>query len=234
MKPLMKSLLRAAARLYPRAWRNRYGAEFDALIDQVTPRWRDISNIVVGALIMQLSRLTFVPVAGAIGGAIVGAVISLVMPPVYASTSWVLVQVPGTAADASERGQRIRTAIEAALHETAFDENAIAVTLRGEPGRDPVLLEVSASADSARAAKQATDKALGAIIEANFVASERLGQSRNVQFRAVQPANLPTTAQRDTTRNGAIGGGLGLTIGAIVAFVRHRQRSDGADLPSQR
>jgi hypothetical protein len=219
----MKRLLRGAARLYPRAWRDRYREEFDALIEDMTPRWRYVANIVVGALIMQISRLPLIPVVTAVVGALVGAAISLAMPPVYASSSWVLVQAPGTAADA-ERGERIRTAIEAALQRTAFDKKAIAVTLRGEPGRDPVLLEVSASAGSARAAQQATENALGAIIEANFVASERLAQNPLVQFRAVQPPNLPRAAQRETTRNSAVGGGLGLLVGAVVASVVHRRR----------
>ena len=31
----MKWLLRAAARFYPRAWRDRYGEEFDVLIDDL-------------------------------------------------------------------------------------------------------------------------------------------------------------------------------------------------------
>ena len=170
----MKLLLRAAARLYPRAWRNRYGAEFDALIDELTPRWRDLFNVVVGALTMQISRLALFPVATAIAGAIAGVAVSLAMPPVYASSSWVLVQAPGTAADAGGRGQRIRTAIEAALQQTAFDKNAITVTLRGEPGQDPVLLELSASAASAPAAQQAAGKATGSLIDANLVTSERL------------------------------------------------------------
>ena len=133
----MKPLLRAAACLYPRAWRDRYAREFDALIDDLTPRWRDLFNIVVGALIMQISRLALVPVALAVSGAIGGAAISLAMPPVYASSSLVLVQAPDTAADAGARGQRIRTSIEAALQRTAFDKKAISVTLRGEPGATP-------------------------------------------------------------------------------------------------
>jgi hypothetical protein len=207
----MKRLLRAAARLYPRAWRDRYGEEFDALIDDLAPRWRDVFNIVVGALIMQIARLSLVPVAMAVAGALAGAVVSLAMPPVYASSSYVLVQVPGTSAEAEERGRRIRTAINAALQEIAFDKSGIAVTLRGEPGRDPVLLEVSASADSARAAQQAAAKAIGSIIEANFVASERLAENPNVQFRVVQPPNLPRAAEDDTTR-------------AAVVFVTHGRR----------
>ncbi len=219
----MKLLLRAAARLYPRAWRNRYGAEFDALIDELTPRWRDLFNVVVGALTMQISRLALFPVAIAIAGAIVGVAVSLAMPPVYASSSWVLVQAPGTAADAGGRGQRIRTAIEAALQQTAFDKNAITVTLRGEPGQDPVLLELSASAASAPAAQQAAGKATGSLIDANLVTSERLAPNPLVQFRVVQPPHLPETAQRETTRNAAVGGGLGVAVGVVVAFVYRRR-----------
>lgn len=220
----MKLLLRAAARLYPRAWRDRYGEEFDALIDDLTPRWRHVFNIVVGAFIMQISRFALIPAAMAVAGAVVAAAISLAMPPIYASSFRVLVQVPGTAADDSERGHRIRTAIEAALHETSFDKRAIAVTLRGELGRDPVLLEVSASADSAQAAQREAVKALGSIIQANLVASERLARNPEVQFRALQPPNLPKTAQGATTRNSAVGGALGFVIGGVFAFVARRRR----------
>lgn len=219
----MKWLLRAAVRLYPRAWRHRYGEEFDALIEDLTPRWRYVANIVIGALIMQISRLALVPVALAVAGAGAGAAVSLAMPPVYASSSWVLVQVPGTGDDAGERGQRIRAAIDAALQKTAFDKKAISVTQRGEPGRDPVMLEVSASAGTAPAAQQAAVKALGSIIDANFVNANQ-DRRAGVQFRAVQPPDLPKAAQRDTTRNGAVGGGLGLLAGALVALVAHRRR----------
>ena len=78
----MKSLLRLAARFYPRAWRDRQGEAFDALIDDLTPRWRHFFDIVIGALIMQISRVTLVPLAMAAAGAIVGMALALVMPPV--------------------------------------------------------------------------------------------------------------------------------------------------------
>jgi hypothetical protein len=222
----MKGLLRAAARLYPRAWRDRHGEEFDALIDDLTPRWWYVVDIAVGALIMQISRLALVPIALAVGGAIAGAAISVAMPPVYASSSWVLVQTAGGTADASERGQRVQTAIEAALHETAFDQRAVAVTQRGEPGRDPMLLEVSASADSTQAAQQTAVKATNSIIEAAFLTSKRVAPSAGVQFRVVLPPNLPKTAQRDTTRNTAVGGGLGFVVGWVFTFVgSHRRRT---------
>jgi hypothetical protein len=217
----MKRLLRVAAWLYPRAWRDRYGEEFDALIDEMRPRWRDVVNTLIGALIMQISRLALVPIATAALGAVVGVAVSLALPPVYASSSWVLVQSADTSV---ERDQRIRSAIDAALQETAFDKKAITVKLHGEPELAPVLLEVSVSADSARAAQQATERAMGRIIEANFIAAQR-GPVSSVQFRAVQPPNLPQTGKRDTARNSAVGGGLGFLAGAVFAFGSYRRRS---------
>jgi len=172
---------------------------------------------------MQISRPIPLVVALAVVGAIAGAAVSFALPPVYASSSWVLVQVSGTAGDASERGQRVRTAIEAALQQTAFDKKTIAVMQRGERGRDPVLLEVSASAGSAQAAQQGAAKAIGSIIEANFVGEQR-ERTAGVQFRVVQPADLPSTAHRDTTRNAAAGAGLGLIVGAVIAVVGRRRR----------
>jgi hypothetical protein len=40
----------------------------------------------------------------------------------------------------------------------------------------------------------------------------------------VQPANLPETPQRDISRNNAIGGAIGMIVGAVVAIVGHRRR----------
>jgi len=41
----MKILLRCAARLYPARWRNRYGAEFDALIDDISASPADLWDV---------------------------------------------------------------------------------------------------------------------------------------------------------------------------------------------
>ena len=35
-----RRLVRWATRLYPRWWRKRYGAELDALLDDIDLRWR--------------------------------------------------------------------------------------------------------------------------------------------------------------------------------------------------
>lgn len=46
----MRTLIRWAARLYPATWRNRYAAEFDALLDDISPCLRDVFNVIGDAL----------------------------------------------------------------------------------------------------------------------------------------------------------------------------------------
>jgi len=46
----MRKLTRWAARLYPRAWRNRYGPEFDALLEDIAPSWTDAWDVTGRAL----------------------------------------------------------------------------------------------------------------------------------------------------------------------------------------
>lgn len=41
----MRTLIRWAARLYPARWRNRYAAEFDALLDDISPSLGDLCNV---------------------------------------------------------------------------------------------------------------------------------------------------------------------------------------------
>jgi hypothetical protein len=41
----MRTLIRWAARLYPARWRNRYAAQFDALLDDISPSLGDLCNV---------------------------------------------------------------------------------------------------------------------------------------------------------------------------------------------
>jgi hypothetical protein len=41
----MRTLIRWAARLYPATWRNRYAAEFDALLDDISPSLGDLCGV---------------------------------------------------------------------------------------------------------------------------------------------------------------------------------------------
>jgi capsular polysaccharide biosynthesis protein len=50
----MIRLIHFFARLYPRSWRQRYGAEFDALLEEVRPDGRALANVLTGALAMHI------------------------------------------------------------------------------------------------------------------------------------------------------------------------------------
>jgi hypothetical protein len=66
----MKRLARLIARLYPAAWRHRYGQELEALIEDSKPSLPWLLDILIGALTMQIKsnglRIALFGIAGAI------------------------------------------------------------------------------------------------------------------------------------------------------------------------
>ena len=83
----MGRMARCAARLYPKWWRDRYGDEFEALLDDVRPGVRGAVNIAKEALAMQMTILSAkrILVVGSAIGLISGAVSGLMLKPQYAS-----------------------------------------------------------------------------------------------------------------------------------------------------
>src|ERR1022692_1771111 len=83
----MKTLVRWAARLYPAAWRARYGDEMDALLEDVGPGSGDLWDIVRGALCMQMTNLSFWKImAGCtLGGGLAAGGWSVALPERYVS-----------------------------------------------------------------------------------------------------------------------------------------------------
>jgi len=87
---MSKRWIRVAASLYPRSWREEFGAEFVALIEDAKPGWRTFANVLGGAIKMQITteaRWLKAVAAIALTGAIVGGGLSLVYPPNYVSTA---------------------------------------------------------------------------------------------------------------------------------------------------
>ena len=83
----MKKLVRLAAHLYPSSWRHRYGAEFDALLQDTGSGWRDVFDVLGGAIGMQLSTWSFrnVTVACGLLGLIIAAGWAISLPNIYVS-----------------------------------------------------------------------------------------------------------------------------------------------------
>jgi hypothetical protein len=83
----VRNWLRLIALLYPRRWRQRYGKEFDVLLADVRPRWRDGVDVLQGALEMHMKMSNFPKLAVVCGvtGAIVAAAVAFSMPDKYMS-----------------------------------------------------------------------------------------------------------------------------------------------------
>jgi len=86
---MRESLIRFVVRFYPASWRNRYGLEFDALLEDVNPYWRDIGNVLLGALQMQMKSWSFRNIAAGLGiaGALFGAMLSFTIHETYVSSA---------------------------------------------------------------------------------------------------------------------------------------------------
>jgi hypothetical protein len=93
-----------AAYLYPASWRARYGAEFDALLDDANVRWRDLADVLRGAFIMQLtSWKTYgkVAVAAAVACAILALAGSFLIPNRYESRAVMVISPQSPPADST-------------------------------------------------------------------------------------------------------------------------------------
>ncbi len=99
----MKRALRFLVRLYPSSWRQRYGAEFDALLDDLVPSVGDAFDILWGGLKMQATRWgnARVVLACSLAGTVAALLISLAMPVHYISQTMV------TVAPANESSLRV-------------------------------------------------------------------------------------------------------------------------------
>ena len=92
----MKGVLKVLARLYPAEWRRRYGVEYEALLEEGTPRVRDVVDVFWGAFKMQMTSWSFVRIVlvCSVCGALAAVAVSFVAPKRYLSQTLILVQTP--------------------------------------------------------------------------------------------------------------------------------------------
>jgi hypothetical protein len=98
----MRRLLKFLAQLYPTDWRKRYGVEYEALLEQSTPRARDAFDVLCSAVNMHLTgwdlrRIVF---PCAIAGALLATAISFAVPARYVSET--VISVTTGPADSSD------------------------------------------------------------------------------------------------------------------------------------
>lgn len=102
----MRRTIRVLARLYPRAWRRRYGVEFEQFLEDVRPRWRDVPNLAIGAFVMHLRySIPSAPLKAAahfaLAGALVAALSLTLIPRRYRSSETLGYQAPAVSSEAA-------------------------------------------------------------------------------------------------------------------------------------
>src|SRR5687768_14175656 len=90
----MRRLAIFAARLYPAAWRRRYGIDFHRLLEDMKPSWSDVFDILKGGLQMQFGRYSLAAFAVTFGviGALGGGIAAFAMPERFESKGQMAVQ----------------------------------------------------------------------------------------------------------------------------------------------
>jgi len=115
----MKRVLRLAARLYPPAWRARYGAEFEALLEDTGANWSALADVLKGAMVMQFTRWNaarMVALCGTLGLAVAG-VIAIQTQDRYVSEAIIVGKQP---VSGTELGESLRQAGEKVLAPSAL------------------------------------------------------------------------------------------------------------------
>jgi len=96
----MKRILKLFARLYPSAWHDRYGAEFDALLEDGHATARNAVDVLLGAMKMQMTTGSFwrIALACSFAGLLGAFAISFAMPVRYESQTVLTIASPAGAA----------------------------------------------------------------------------------------------------------------------------------------
>jgi hypothetical protein len=238
----MKRLLRLAARLYPAAWWDRYGVEFQALLDETKPRWRDIVDVLNGGLRMRLKRahpaLT-VAVFGIVGALGAGAT-AFSTAERFASTGTMTVRLggPSTASETAKLENVMPRLARAAFsrdtligiiekHQLYRSERAqssverVVNRMRGDIGIQLIshsVVQVSFISADARQAQQVARDLMSELVRANLY--ERSGSV----VQLIDPPDEPkvSVSPRRVAAAGLGGLGGGALVGTLIGLLRRR------------
>jgi capsular polysaccharide biosynthesis protein len=189
----MRSTARFLIHLYPASWRERYGEEFQALLEDSAPSFSAVLDLMKGAMKMHLKVPSFPKLALllSVAGMLAGWGISFLVTPSYISQATLLLaQQPGSApADHREAigvmQQQVlsRTSLSAIITDGRLD------LYRSERSREPLedVIETMRNRDV-----QITLAGTGAAFTVSFTASDPVKAHDTVQtlITKFQEANI--------------------------------------------
>lgn len=243
----MRRLIRWAARLYPKPWQERYGAEFETLLEELKPDLRTSLDVLKGALLMQVTSLSYagrILAASGVLGALIAFGASFAMPRTYASRAMIEIRPgppPSQVVDhINWMEQIILSPVNLATIINKFDlymtergrlpiEDVIElmkkhiqirpVTQTADAGSRVWAFTVQFSNGDRHAAQLVTEELVSRFITEN-IRGPRPAVATAIEV--VDPANLPVNpAFPSPFRMTALGLVIGLALGAVGAYVRH-------------
>jgi hypothetical protein len=224
-----------AARLYPAQWRQRYGVEFGALLEDSGGGWRALADVLRGALAMRMrsGRIwKFVAVCAAIGAAIAG-VLSWRMPKEYVSTAVLRID-----ADDSMVRERLGQIAQGVLNRTTLGglivNNGLYKADRAQLPMEDIVqdmrshinlwvigghqhaFKISFTGSSPEQARHVTGMLVSQFIDKNF-------EARSARMEVLDPPSLPQrprSPKSSTLTRVAIGVLLGFLMGLLAVGAR--------------
>lgn len=210
----MNRLCRLAVRLYPSWWRQRYATEFEALLDEMKPGWREILDVIQGALTMQMQTLGTIPVVCALAGAIAGGILAMRTPEVFASSATILVKRDG-ANVSPVTPQELHVSLDKALGAANGKKEATLVTMRRWDSAQATL-ELTYLDRNPGQAQRVAEQLTAAIATPN--------REGTISTEVLAAPGLPTSPIKpDYPMSVASGGGVGLVAGCVALLLGWRR-----------
>jgi len=246
----MDRLTKLASNLYPRWWRDRYGDEFAALIEDARPGLGGTWDVLRGALAMQFTTFSAkrILLVGAAAGLLVGFAAAFAFTPQYASHAVVRVS-PGednrAIADSINqlsqevlkraalvemidrmdlyRNERSTTPMEDIIENFRKNIRITAVPVFEKRGR-VTAFDLAFIYPDSKVAQLAVDNLIHRFLDENIRA--RRGALRHgMTLEVLDPANLPAEAIVPNHRNIAVVGLVsGLFLSGLLALALHFRR----------
>ena len=216
----MRSAIRFAARLlYPRKWRERYGREFDALLEDTPATFASLIDVASGGLVMRvrMSQPAAMPMVLGLAGALMAGLAAFALPAKFEAHGTIEVtNTTGTDVDT-----RVPALFTAAMNRTfaagEVSPREIGVNLTNNARE----VQVTYATGDPHRARDVVQRVIGGVVEANL--RDAVAGSPPMTVRVRAPVDLPRTPLRPHFAWLTIGGLTGVVIGFVVG--RRRRTS---------
>ncbi len=225
----MKQWVRLASFLYPAAWRRRYAAEFDAMLDEVDAGWKDVFDTLKGALSMQLTSWNFksILLTFSLIGLAIAAAIAFIVPNQYQSTA--VMRLSGDASlNNAEQDVLSRTSLEQTitglgLYEAQRTNTPMENIVESMRMRDISIRTLRLPADSKSQTAftinfRYPDRKLAQAVTRNLVAKFTAALPRAGTLTSMEVLDPPSDPMQPIEPHPAVWAAIGTSVGLLIGL----------------